>query len=224
MRGVRADASVTPDTLATPGRLLTMGDAGILVVLRGNSGSGKSTVARMVQQRFDRGTCLIVEQDRVRREMLRERDVAGALNIHLIEAIATWGLDRGLVVVVDGILNRSRYQRMLERLRDRSSSAHFFAWDLEFAETVRRHGQRPQRTVFTAEDMAPWYHGWNPLDFVEETKFDAKTTAAAALECIATAIAADSRVRAPDHDAAVRPAPRLRESAPGGRGASEGGG
>ena len=68
-----------------------MGSAGILVVLRGNSGSGKSTVARMLQQRFDRGTCLIVEQDRVRREMLRERDIAGALNIQLIEAIATFG-------------------------------------------------------------------------------------------------------------------------------------
>lgn len=184
---------VTPDPLTTRGKLLTVGSAGILVVLRGNSGSGKSTVARMLQRRFDRGACLIVEQDRVRREMLRERDVANALNIQLIEGIATWGLDHGLVVVVDGILNRSRYQRMLERLRDRSSRAHFFAWDLEFDETVRRHEQRPQRADFTPEDMAPWYHGWNPLDFVDETRFDAETTVAAALERIARAIAADGR-------------------------------
>jgi hypothetical protein len=68
---------------------------------------------------------------------------------------------------------------MLEGLRDRSSSAHFFAWDFEFEEAVRRHGQR---TVFTPEDMALWSHGWNPVDFVDETRFDAKTTADAALE------------------------------------------
>jgi predicted kinase len=166
-----------------------MDRSGTLVVLRGNSGSGKSTVARMVQRRFDRATCLVVGQDRVRREMLRERDVAGGLNVELIGAIASWGLDRGLIVVVDGILNRSRYQRMLERLRGRSGDAHFFAWDLDFDETVRRHAQRPQHTDFSAEEMADWYHGWQPLDFVDETRFDADTTAEEAVEVIATAIA-----------------------------------
>jgi predicted kinase len=161
---------------------------GTLVVLRGNSGSGKSTVARMLQQRFERATCLVVAQDRVRRDMLREREVAGSLNVDLIEAIATWGLDRGLIVVVDGILNAGRYQRMLERLCTRASAAHFFAWDLEFDETVRRHADRPQRTEFSPEDMAGWYHGWQPLDFVNETRFDVATTADQAVELIATAI------------------------------------
>lgn len=171
-----------------------MGGAGILVVLRGNSGSGKSTVARVLQQRFDHATCLIVEQDHVRRKMLREREAADGLNIELIEAIAAWGLDRGLIVIVEGILNRSRYQRMLERLRGRSSSSHFFAWDLGFDETVRRHEQRPQRTEFSPEDMAEWYHGWNPLDFVHETRFDASTTVDDAVGRIAAAIALENRV------------------------------
>ncbi|MFI5776020.1 hypothetical protein [Nocardia sp. NPDC051570] len=34
-----------------------MTNPGVLVVIRGNSGSGKSTVATAVQRRFDRGTC-----------------------------------------------------------------------------------------------------------------------------------------------------------------------
>lgn len=169
--------------------LPVMPATGTLVVLRGNSGSGKSTVARMLQQRFDRAKCLVVAQDRVRREMLREREVAGGLNVELIEAIATWGLDRGLIVVLEGILNTSRYQPMLERLRSRSRTAHFFAWDLDFEETVSRHGQRPQRMDFSSEDMAQWYHGWQPLDFVDETRFDAETTADHAVERIARAIA-----------------------------------
>ncbi|TXR57201.1 AAA family ATPase [Quadrisphaera setariae] len=47
------------------------GSAGTLVVLRGNSGSGKTTVARAVQRRFPKGTCAVVSQDRIRREVLR---------------------------------------------------------------------------------------------------------------------------------------------------------
>ncbi|MEU6585921.1 AAA family ATPase [Nocardia sp. NPDC046763] len=42
----------------------------VLVVLRGNSGSGKTTIARAVQQRFDRAECLVVSQDMVRRIMI----------------------------------------------------------------------------------------------------------------------------------------------------------
>jgi energy-coupling factor transporter ATP-binding protein EcfA2 len=169
-----------------------METSGTLIVLRGNSGSGKSTVARMVQQQFDHATCLLVDQDRVRRDMLREFDVAGAANIELIESIAGWGLDRGLTVVVEGILNAGRYQRMLERLSLRASRACFFAWDLEFDETVRRHGERPQRTEFSPDDMAEWYHGWQPLDFVSEARIGAATTADATVELIVAAIGSEA--------------------------------
>lgn len=95
---------------------------GSLVVLRGNSGSGKSTVARLVQEQFERADCLVVPQDRVRRDMLRERG-DGPVNVELIEGIATWGLDRGLIVVVEGILNAATYQRMLERVAARADNA-----------------------------------------------------------------------------------------------------
>lgn len=160
------------------------------MVLRGNSGSGKSTVARSVQKQFDRASCLIVSQDPVRRNMLREHDIAGGVNIELIEAIATWGLARGMVVIAEGIFNAKRYQRMLERLSAQATRSHFFAWDLELAETLRRHSRRPQRESFTPEEMAAWYHGWQPLDFVDETRFTASVTAAEATDLIARAIRA----------------------------------
>ena len=47
-----------------------------LIVLRGNSGSGKSTVARAVRERYGRG-CALVEQDYLRRIVLRELDGDG---------------------------------------------------------------------------------------------------------------------------------------------------
>jgi predicted kinase len=146
--------------------------SGVLVVLRGNSGSGKSTVAALIKDRVPKGSCLVVSQDAVRRDMLGEDDAAGAANIMLLEVIANWGLDRGLLVIVEGILNSGRYQRMLERLGTRSRAAHFFAWDLSFEETARRHDQRTKRGAFSVDEMRSWFHGWQPLDFTAEVRFD----------------------------------------------------
>ncbi|MBF6488103.1 kinase [Nocardia otitidiscaviarum] len=114
---------------------------GVLVVIRGNSGSGKSTVARAVQQRFPRARCLVVPQDTVRRHMLRERDIPAAVNIDLIEHVATFGLSQGLIVIVEGILDADRYGRMLERLTESVADALHYCFDLSFEETLRRHAR-----------------------------------------------------------------------------------
>lgn len=50
---------------------------GKLIILRGNSGSGKTTVARALQRKFGRNT-LFLSQDTVRREMLWAHDGYGA--------------------------------------------------------------------------------------------------------------------------------------------------
>ena len=44
-----------------------------LIMLRGNSGSGKTTVAKELQKLFGRGT-MVLSQDIIRREVLKERD------------------------------------------------------------------------------------------------------------------------------------------------------
>lgn len=45
-----------------------------LIVLRGNSGSGKTAVAKELQKWFGRNTMLI-SQDAVRRDMLKEKSI-----------------------------------------------------------------------------------------------------------------------------------------------------
>lgn len=44
-----------------------------LIIFRGNSGSGKTTVAKELQELFGRGT-MVLSQDMIRREVLKERD------------------------------------------------------------------------------------------------------------------------------------------------------
>ncbi|WP_281221247.1 AAA family ATPase [Nocardia uniformis] len=142
-------------------------------MIRGNSGSGKSTVSRAVQQRFPRASCLVVSQDTVRRHMLRELDTPTAVNGDLIEHIAAFGLAHGLIVIVEGILDADRYGRMLERLTASAAHVLHYCFDLSFEETLRRHAGRAQSQEFTPEQMAQWYHGWQPLLFVDEVRIDA---------------------------------------------------
>ena len=75
----------------------------ILIVLRGNSASGKSTVARLVREQYGRGVA-IIGQDVVRREILWEKDEPSSVNIGMIGLMARHALDSGMHVIVEGIL------------------------------------------------------------------------------------------------------------------------
>lgn len=57
-----------------------------LIILRGNSGSGKTTIAKELQNRFGMNTMLI-SQDVIRRDMLKVKD--GANNEHNLVNICT---------------------------------------------------------------------------------------------------------------------------------------
>lgn len=64
-----------------------------LIIIRGNSGSGKTTTAKSLQNYLGNGT-LLISQDVVRREMLKVQDREGSLSIDLIRQIAEYGKDK----------------------------------------------------------------------------------------------------------------------------------
>lgn len=55
-----------------------------LVIIRGNSDSGKTSLAKKLQNHFGRGM-LVISQDLVRREMLKEKVEQDNLSIFLTE-------------------------------------------------------------------------------------------------------------------------------------------
>jgi predicted kinase len=57
-----------------------------LIVLRGNSGSGKTTVAAALREAYGRGMAW-VSQDLIRRIILKEKDKPGGLSIGLIDQV-----------------------------------------------------------------------------------------------------------------------------------------
>ena len=87
-----------------------------LVIIRGNSGSGKTSLAKKLQNHFGRGT-LVISQDLVRRDMLKEKVEPDNLSISLTETIARYGYEHDLLVIVEGFYETDIYGDMLERLR-----------------------------------------------------------------------------------------------------------
>jgi adenylate kinase family enzyme len=130
-----------------------------LVVIRGNSGSGKTTIAREVRRRYGRG-CALVEQDYLRRIVLREHDTSGSDPVApaFIAATVRSALDLGYHVVLEGILHTDRYATVLRRLiEEHSGPSHVYYLKVSFAETVRRHQSRAEYVDFTPEQMRDWY-------------------------------------------------------------------
>lgn len=139
-----------------------------LVVVRGNSGSGKTSIAVALRERLGRGVAL-VQQDVLRRVVLRERDMPGGVNIGLISQTARYALDHGYHVIVEGILHAERYADMLRALaRDHRGATAFYYIDVSFAESLRRHATRPQAAEFGAADMCEWYRTRDLLGITSE--------------------------------------------------------
>lgn len=134
-----------------------------LIIIRGNSGSGKTSTAKGLQNYLGHGT-LLVSQDVVRREMLKVQDREGNLSIDLIRQIAEYGKNKCEFVIVEGILYKKRYGKMLKNLiQFYDQKAYVFYFDLPFEETVLRHNSREKKTEFGEDSLRAW---WNPNDYL----------------------------------------------------------
>ena len=82
---------------------------GKLIILRGNSGSGKTTIAKELQWKFGRNTMLI-SQDVIRRDMLRVKDGENTLVLPLMKELLVYGSSHSDFVVLEGIMYADWYK------------------------------------------------------------------------------------------------------------------
>lgn len=144
-----------------------------LIIIRGNSGSGKSTIAKRLQKELGYGTMLI-PQDVVRREIIRTKDVPKNPSIQLIKNIATYGHSTGYDVIVEGILIRKRYGKMLRELASLFDETYAYYFDISLEETLRRHQTKPNSHEFGEEQMREWYTEKDILKLPNEALFTDK--------------------------------------------------
>ncbi|MGW6191187.1 kinase [Bacillus cereus] len=142
-----------------------------LIILRGNSASGKTTIAKELQEHFGHGT-LLVSQDVVRREMLKVHDTLGNLSHDLIFEITKYGKGKCEFVILEGILNSRRYGDMLKELIYYfEGNAYTYYFDLSLKETIRRHNTREKRLEFGEDLLSKWYNPHDTIEVDRETVF-----------------------------------------------------
>lgn len=148
-----------------------------LVILRGNSGSGKTSVARALQKRWEVGHMAVVSQDLVRRDVLRASDTVGNPAIGLIDLMARYALDTGCSVVIEGLLHADRYAEMLIQLvREHRGATRAYFWDLPFEETLRRHATKVKALEFGESEMREWWYGTALIPELDEARIGPAAT------------------------------------------------
>ncbi|MEU4174836.1 M15 family metallopeptidase [Streptomyces sp. NPDC026589] len=150
-----------------------------LVVIRGNSASGKSSVAQGLRDHHGRGIA-IVSQDVIRRNVLREHDTARGANIALLGTIAREALNAGFHVVLEGILYADRYSRMITSLvRDHRGVSSCYYLDVPLETTFARHASKADAAYLeqvTDNHLASWYRDLDLLPGGLETVLPADST------------------------------------------------
>jgi hypothetical protein len=143
-----------------------------LVIIRGNSGAGKSTSAKQVRlEILRRGLArqvALVEQGYFRRIVLKEKEVEGSNNLELLRQTVLFCLENGYDVVLEGILWSGRCRGLLQELIGVADEAHVFYLDVSFGETLRRHQTKPNAHEFGEQEMREWFRDRDFLDVAGE--------------------------------------------------------
>ncbi len=145
-----------------------MGGVAKLIILRGNSGSGKTTTGKALQRKFGRGTMLI-SQDVVRREMLFVKDGPNTEASQLLLELALYGKRNCNIVILEGILNSKWYKNLFENLLDEFKHQIFaYYFYIPFEETLNRHQQKSNANEFGEKEMREWWNEKDLLDIIPE--------------------------------------------------------
>ncbi|KRM95164.1 hypothetical protein FC19_GL002259 [Liquorilactobacillus aquaticus DSM 21051] len=128
-----------------------------IILLRGNSGSGKTTTARAVKEMLS-PNALLLSQDVLRREMLAEPDHAKNKSISLLENIIDWGANNIDYVIVEGIFKKSVYKNILLAFKKKyGAKMLFFYFDTSFEETLARNSLKS--APFSRDLLMRWWQG-----------------------------------------------------------------
>ena len=156
-----------------------------LIVLRGNSGSGKTTAAKALQERFGPNTMLI-SHDMVRMQMLHVWGREGVLrSLPLLVELLRYGRQHSEVTILEGILPAGDYRPLFEAALEAYGPDIFaYYYDLPFEETLARHRTKPNCNDFGEEEMRRWWREKDLLPMLRETVFTKEVGLEEAVETI----------------------------------------
>ncbi len=140
-----------------------------LIILRGNSGSGKTTVARLLQGKFGPNTMLI-SSDMVRMEMLHVWGQQGIEKSQpLMIELLKYGKQHSEITILEGVLPADAYDTLFQTaLQEYGNHILAYYYDIPFEETLIRHKTKPNCNDFGEEDMRRWWREKDYLGIIPE--------------------------------------------------------
>ncbi|MGT2832277.1 AAA family ATPase [Streptococcus halotolerans] len=159
-----------------------------LVIIRGNSGSGKTSLAHSLQKELGENT-LLLSQDLLRRTMLQAHDGFDTPTVPLLLNLLDYGFNHHQTTILEGILKSDWYQPVWQRIIERYGLANTYAYyyDLPFYETLKRHNTRDKANEFGEDALKRWWVEKDYLADIPETKL----TKTLSLEVAKTLILSD---------------------------------
>ncbi len=82
-----------------------------IIIIRGNSGTGKTTVAKELCNHLG-ADCMLISQDVIRRDILHTKDGKNSMAVDLIEKMIMFGKEYSKIIVLEGILKSRRYNSL----------------------------------------------------------------------------------------------------------------
>ena len=144
-----------------------------LVILRGNSGSGKTSLAQKLQEKFGPNT-MRLSHDMVRMEILHVWSKEGVVkSFPLMIELLKYGRQNSAVTILEGILDSEQYQALFETaVEEFGQEIYAYYYDIPFEETLLRHSTKPNRHEFGEDDMRRWWREKDFIGFIPEKIFD----------------------------------------------------
>lgn len=163
-----------------------------LIILRGNSGSGKTTVAKLLQNRFGRNTMLI-SQDVIRRDMLKAKDGQNTEALGLLKELLKYGYHHSTFVILEGIMCAEWYNPLFKlAVQLYGTQIYAFYFDLPFEETLRRHKTKQNHGDFGEKEMREWWKEKDFSDVLNEIAITADESTNYIVEKIYSIVSSDS--------------------------------
>lgn len=140
-----------------------------LIILRGNSGSGKTSVAKALQKKFGPNTMLL-SHDMIRMDILHVWSTEGIIKSEpLMINLLKYGKANSEITILEGILPVDAYNRLFETaVEEYGKNIFAYYYDLPFEETMKRHSTKPNRNDFGESDMRRWWKEKDYLPMISE--------------------------------------------------------
>jgi adenylate kinase family enzyme len=139
-----------------------------LIILRGPSAAGKSTIAKQLQGKYK--NIAVFEQDHFNQHLFRaqDREETSAARHEIVKQSVIIALAHGHDVILEGFYAGSWKQTISEFLEIHPEDNYIFYFDISFEETVKRHSSRSKVDDFGPESMKKWYTRSEKLGHADE--------------------------------------------------------